>query len=61
MRRAPPNTPERGDLVKLRGRVGYKGILVKYDPETNWATVSWDFGHGPKMCHRFELERHDGK
>ncbi len=59
-KRLPLNTPERGDRCKLRGREGYFGILTKYDPETNWATVSWDVtSPGPKNCHRFELERID--
>lgn len=56
MKKAPPNTPERGQRVKRRGYEGYFGIMTKYDPETNWATVVWDDNHGPKLCHRFELE-----
>jgi hypothetical protein len=59
MAKAPPNVPERGDSVRLRGRMGRLGKLLKYDPESNWATVEWNEGSGPKpkMCHRFELEK----
>jgi hypothetical protein len=46
--------PERGERVKLRGRKP-TGVLVKYDPETNWATVEWDTT-GPRCCHRAKLE-----
>jgi len=56
MSKAPPNTPERGDRVRLRGKDFGEGVLKKFDPETNWSTVEWD-EDGPKVCHRFELER----
>lgn len=46
--------PERGERVKLRGRPNCD-TLRKYDPANNWATVEWD-EHGPRYCHRFELE-----
>ncbi len=46
--------PERGERVRLRGREPV-GVLVRYDPESNWATVEWD-ATGPKICHRRELE-----
>jgi hypothetical protein len=58
MKKAPPNTPERGDRCRMRGRPGHVGRLIKYDPATNWATVVWDIGpSGPQTVHRFELER----
>jgi hypothetical protein len=58
-KKAPPNIPERGDLASLRGNPARFGVVSKYDPETNWATVEWDDGGGPRLCHRFELERRD--
>lgn len=58
MARAPSSVPERGDRVKLRGRP-HVGILRKYDPESQWATVEWDC-LGPKVCHRYELEHFNG-
>ena len=57
MSKKPQNVPERGDRVQLRGRPQFAGMLKKYDPESNWATVEWDGDKGPKTCHRFELER----
>ncbi len=48
--------PERGDKVRLRGRAPCC-VLRKYDPESQWATVEWDGTPGPKVCHRFELEK----
>jgi hypothetical protein len=53
----PPNVPERGDRVQLRGRPQFVGTLRKYDPDSQWATVEWDEEGGPETCHRFELER----
>ncbi|KHQ51089.1 hypothetical protein OA50_04460 [Mameliella alba] len=58
MAKEPPNTPTRGDRVKRRGRDdGRRGNLSKMDDATKWATVEWDDGGGPRMCHLFELER----
>jgi hypothetical protein len=51
----PPNTPDRGDKVRLRGRA-HEGVLVKYDPESLWSTVEWE-AQGPKVCHLYELEK----
>lgn len=57
-KKSPPNAPERGDRCVMRGNREQSGMLSKYDPETNWATVEWDADvSGPLMCHRFELER----
>jgi len=56
--KTPKNLPERGDRCKLRGRDGY-GVLQKYDPESEWATVNWDAGKWPKMVHRYELQKTD--
>lgn len=57
MAKAPPNVPDRGDRVIARGKPGREGILKKYDPESQWSTVDWDDGAGPRTCHRFELMR----
>ncbi len=59
MSKTPPNVPERGDRVHLRGRPGREGRLLKYDPASQWSTVAWDDGKGPKTCHRYEIERRD--
>jgi hypothetical protein len=59
MGKAPPNLPERGDRVSLRGRYGERaGVLVKMDDETLWASVEWDDELGPKMAHLYELEKY---
>ena len=56
MSKLPKGTPERGERCCIRGRVHVTGTLVKYNPESNWATVEWDEGMtGPKLIHRFEL------
>lgn len=57
MAKAPPNVPDRGDRVIARGKPGRYGVLQKYDPETEWSTVAWEDGAGPRTCHRFELMR----
>lgn len=57
MSKMPPNVPERGDRCHLRGRPQFAGTLKKYDPASQWATVEWIDSKGPKICHRFELER----
>lgn len=45
-KRQPPNTPEVGDLVRLRGRKMATGELVYLcGPENRWAFVLW---HGPQ-------------
>lgn len=56
MKKAPPNTPERGDRCRLRGRDGRVGRIVKLDRESNWCTVRWE-NDEQTICHRFELER----
>ncbi|MFG6080446.1 hypothetical protein ACEUZ9_001027 [Paracoccus litorisediminis] len=57
MAKSPPNIPDRHDRVRLRGRPGREGVLAKFDPDSDWSTVAWDDGAGPRMCHRFELEK----
>lgn len=57
MNKTPPNVPDRGDVCQLRGRPQFIGVLEKYDPASQWATVTWSQGNGPRICHRFELER----
>ena len=56
MPKAPSNLPDRGDRVRQRGRPR-EGTLIKYDPDTEWSTVEWDDGEGPRVCHRYELEK----
>lgn len=53
-KREPPNLPDRGDRCALRGNKNSIGTLLKFDPESEWATVDWD-SEGPKVCHRYEL------
>lgn len=61
-KKAPPNTPERGERCCLRGDRSKTGTLHKYDPDSQWATVDWDSDPpGPKLCHRFELLRVNGQ
>lgn len=56
--KAPKDVPERNQRCCLRGKPHVTGVLDKYDPVTNWATVIWDEdGAGPKVVHRFELVR----
>jgi hypothetical protein len=56
--REPKDTPDRGDRCFLRGNPNAVGVLLKYDPESNWCTVTWDEGvKGPITCHRFELRK----
>jgi hypothetical protein len=55
MKKPPKNLPDCGDLCRLRGRLTY-GILVKYDPESLWATVAWIGQIAPKIVHLHELE-----
>lgn len=57
MAKAPPNLPSRKDRVFKRGDRTRTGVLVKMDDETQWATVEWGDGNGPRMCHLFELEK----
>ncbi len=59
MPKAPPNTPSKGDRVAQRGRPYRLGRLIKAEPEGEWVTVEWDDGGGPRVCHRFELEKID--
>lgn len=47
-------SPERGDRVKLRGKVP-QGILGTMN-NLSWCCVDWDNGVGPKFCHIKELE-----
>jgi hypothetical protein len=55
--KGPVGLPERGDRCAMRGRAHMSGVLIKYDPDNNWATVTWDAGvRGPGVCHRFELQ-----
>jgi hypothetical protein len=53
-KKPPPNIPERGDKCAMRRDPSVTGVLLKFDPESEWATVEWN-GDGPKICHRFEL------
>ena len=56
-RRVPPNSPERRDIVRLRGRTA-EGVLKTIDPVSLWACVEWFPGkEGPRYCHLFELEK----
>lgn len=58
MKRGPTDIPERGERCGLRSSPSTTGVLAKYDPESNWATVQWDGpSYGPKLVHRFELIR----
>jgi hypothetical protein len=59
MAKPPPNIPGRGDRCRLRGDHTKCGHLVKYDPESLWATVDWwrEAGPGPKVVHLYELEK----
>lgn len=58
-RKYPPNTPTRGDRVKLRGRNDRRqtGVVTLMNDETLWATVEWEDGSGSRICHLFELEK----
>jgi hypothetical protein len=59
MKKAPPNTPERGDRCKMRNPAHQDtGSVVKHDPDSDWVTVRWDNGD-EQLCHRFELVRVD--
>jgi hypothetical protein len=55
--RPPPNTPDVGDRVRLRGR-DPRGVLSRVD-ERKWSWVDWDADAvaGPKIVYLFELER----
>jgi hypothetical protein len=54
----PADTPERDERCCLRGDRSATGVLRKYDPDTEWATVEWDGGvTAPRLVHRFELMR----
>lgn len=55
MGKAPINTPERGDRVRLRGKAA-TGELLTIEPERLWAHVKWDES-GPKYVHLHELEK----
>lgn len=55
MARAPINTPDVGDRVKLRGRE-FAGKLAHVSGN-KWSEVHWDDAPGPKICHLHELER----
>ncbi len=57
MAKEPPNTPVKGDRVQERGKPGREGLIVKWDPNGRWSTVEGDDGGGPRLCHRFGLER----
>lgn len=57
MAKTPPNSPSKGDTVKLRGRGDRTGVLVKLNEENKWSTVEWTDGKGPRICHLFELEK----
>lgn len=56
MAKPPPNLPEVGDRCRMRADKTITGILMKYQPESNWSRVKWD-EHviAPKLVHRFEL------
>ena len=57
MSKVPPNLPEVGDRVKLRGR-DYFGKLVRIIPDKNWAAVEWEKDKtGARIVHLFELEK----
>jgi hypothetical protein len=57
MAKPPPNLPDRGQRCRLRGRPA-AGTLLKYDPESLWATVDWDAGVvAAKIVHLHELEK----
>lgn len=56
MAKAPPNIPQPGDRVRLRGRPP-KGYLRHVD-ERQWSWVWWDVENSaPKITHLYELER----
>ena len=58
-KKPPPNTPNVGDDVKLRGRVSF-GCLTELNERNLWARVDWDptvAANCPKLCHLYELER----
>lgn len=57
MAKPPPNLPDPGDRVRLRGRPGSTGTLVALR-SNNWATLDWDAGvHEAEICHLYELEK----
>jgi hypothetical protein len=54
--KAPINTPEEGDTVKLRGRPAV-GVLLQVDNRL-WSWVKWNDGTpAPRICHLYELEK----
>jgi hypothetical protein len=56
MSKVPKDLPEVGDIVKLRSNQAI-GILRSYN-KINWCIVDWAIiNSGPKLCHRFELEK----
>ena len=55
MAKPPPNLPESGDRVKMRGRAN-RGTLKTLSPETKQCAVDWDRS-GPRLCHLHELEK----
>ena len=54
--KAPPNLPNVGDKVKLRG-MKLEGTVLSIKHENNWTRVKWDEHSGPEICHLFELEK----
>jgi hypothetical protein len=57
MVKAPPNLPEVGDRVRLRGN-DCVGKLVRLIPDHPWAVVEWDKDKvGARVVHLLELEQ----
>lgn len=56
MKKPPPDIPIRMQYCCLRADAQKWGVLIKFDPETEWATVEWlSPVKGPKFVHRYEL------
>lgn len=56
MSKPPPNLPDIGDRVKLRGQ-NPRGVLEFFD-NRKWAQVRWDEAFvGPALVHLHELEK----
>lgn len=54
--KGPPNAPEVGDRVRLRGRIA-TGIVQSIN-KLSWVQVKWETGAGgPTLVHLFELEK----
>lgn len=61
MKKPPPNTPDEGDRVCLRGNASATGLLSRVG-QADWSWVDWDPGvKAPRIIHRYELMRTSGQ